>query len=76
MVQGRVIATQSQMLSLIGLNLIVHPNLVITDGRTCFITGGPSSGETRKANIMLASGDRIALGVESLKIIELPELDT
>jgi uncharacterized protein (DUF362 family) len=55
---------------LIDLNLVVHPNLIIMDGRTCFITGGPFSGEVRKPNIILASGDRIALDVESIKIIQ------
>lgn len=52
------------------LNLVVHPGLIIMDGRKCFINGGPASGETREPNFILASGDRIALDVEALKIIE------
>jgi uncharacterized protein (DUF362 family) len=52
------------------LNLVVHPNLVIMDGRKCFISGGPASGELRNPNVILASGDRIAMDVEAIKVIE------
>jgi uncharacterized protein (DUF362 family) len=54
---------------LVDLNLIVHPNLIIMDGRKCFIKGGPFSGEVRDPNLILASGDRIAMDVECIKII-------
>lgn len=52
------------------LNLVVHPNLIIMDGRKCFISGGPASGELQSPGVVLASGDRIAMDVEALKIIE------
>jgi len=52
------------------LNLVVHPNLIIMDGRKCFISGGPASGELRNPNVILASGDRIAMDIEALKVIE------
>jgi uncharacterized protein (DUF362 family) len=55
---------------LVDLNLVVHPSLIIMDGRKCFITGGPFSGEVRNANVILASGDRVAMDVESVKVIE------
>jgi uncharacterized protein (DUF362 family) len=54
---------------LVDLNLVVHPNLIIMDGRKCFITGGPFSGNVRNPNFILASGDRVAMDVESIKII-------
>ena len=54
---------------LVDLNLVVHPNLIIADGRKCFIKGGPFSGEVRNPNVILASGDRIAMDVECIKII-------
>jgi len=54
---------------LVDVNLVVHPDLIIADGRKCFITGGPFSGEVREPNVILASGDRVALDVESIKII-------
>jgi len=52
------------------LNLVVHPNLVIMDGRVCFINGGPACGERRSPNVILASGDRIAIDVEAIKTIQ------
>ena len=55
---------------LVDLNLVVHPNLIIMDGRKCFITGGPFKGEVREPNVVLTSGDRIAIDVEAIKIIE------
>jgi uncharacterized protein (DUF362 family) len=55
---------------LVDLNLIVHPNVIVMDGRKCFITGGPFSGEVRNPNLILASGDRVAMDVESIKVIE------
>lgn len=54
---------------LVDLNLVVQPNLIIMDGRSCFISGGPFSGEVRKPNLVLASGDRIAMDVEAIKVI-------
>jgi len=55
---------------LVDLNLVVHPDLIIMDGRKCFITGGPFNGKVRNPNLILASGDRVAIDVESIKIIE------
>jgi uncharacterized protein (DUF362 family) len=54
---------------LVDLNLVLHPNLIIMDGRKCFITGGPFSGEVREPKLILASGDRVAMDVESIKVI-------
>jgi len=55
---------------MVDLNLVVHPNLIIMDGRKCFITGGPFHGDVREPNVVLASGDRVAIDVEGIKIIE------
>ncbi len=52
------------------LNLMVHPNLILIDGRKRFITGGPFNGEICEPNIILASGDRVARDVEAIKVIE------
>ncbi len=52
------------------LNLAIAPDLIIVDGRRCFISGGPSAGELREPNLILASGDRIAIDVEALKVIQ------
>lgn len=53
------------------LNLAIPaPKLIIMDGRKCFITGGPAKGTVREPNLIMASGDRIALDVEAIKVIE------
>lgn len=51
------------------INKVVHPDLIIMDGRKCFVTEGPFNGELRYPNLILASGDRIALDVRALKIL-------
>jgi uncharacterized protein (DUF362 family) len=55
---------------LVDLNLAIRPDLVLIDGRRCFISGGPMQGEVREPNLILASGDRIAADVEGIKIIQ------
>ena len=55
---------------LVDLNLVLHPTLLIMDGRKCFIAGGPFSGEVREPKLILASGDRVAMDIESIKVIE------
>jgi uncharacterized protein (DUF362 family) len=61
---------------LVDLNLAIAPDLIIIDGRRCFISGGPSTGEVREPNLVLASGDRVAIDVEALKVIQsYPEND-
>jgi len=52
------------------LNLLLHPHVVIMDGRRCFINGGPACGELKEPNLVLASGDRVALDVEAIKTIQ------
>lgn len=52
------------------LNLAIAPDLIVIDGRRCFISGGPARGELREPNLILAAGDRIAIDVEALKVIQ------
>lgn len=52
------------------MNQAVHPDLIIMDGRKCFVTGGPDKGLVKEPNVILASGDRIAMDVEALKILK------
>jgi len=49
---------------------VIWPDLCIMDARKCFVTEGPDYGEIREPNLILASGDRIALDVEGIKIIQ------
>ncbi len=52
------------------LNLLIHPDLIIMDARKCFINHGPSEGEIREPNLILASESRVALDIEGIKIIQ------
>ncbi len=49
---------------------VIWPDLCIMDARKCFVTEGPDYGEVREPNLILASGDRIALDIEGIKIIK------
>lgn len=52
------------------LNKLIHPHLIIMDARKCFIRGGPSAGELREPNLILASTSRVAIDLEGIKIIQ------
>jgi len=52
------------------LNTVIHPALVIMDGRKCFVAGGPSSGKLEEPNLILASTSRVAIDIEGIKIIQ------
>ncbi len=52
------------------MNKAIHPDLIILDGRKCFVTEGPSEGQVEYPNTILASGDRIAIDTEALKILK------
>ncbi len=51
------------------LNLAVHPHLTIADGTTLMIAGGPTSGTPARADLLLVSGDRIALDAVAVALI-------
>ncbi|MFW9786154.1 MAG: DUF362 domain-containing protein [Candidatus Thorarchaeota archaeon] len=46
------------------------PDLIVMDARTCFVTGGPSSGTCSSPGIILAGGDMVSVDVEGVKIIQ------
>jgi len=52
------------------LNKVINPDLIIMDGRKCFINKGPADGEVREPNLILASESRIDIDVEGIKIIQ------
>jgi uncharacterized protein (DUF362 family) len=49
---------------------VVGPDLIITDGRKAFVTGGPRSGDVEEPGVIIASGDRIAMDVEGARVIQ------
>jgi uncharacterized protein (DUF362 family) len=52
------------------LGLVVRPDLIIMDARKVFITRGPAKGELREPNLILASGNQVAIDVEGVKILQ------
>lgn len=52
------------------LNLLINPDLIIMDGRKCFINKGPSHGELVEPNLILASTNRVELDIEGIKTIQ------
>lgn len=55
---------------IVELNKLVNPDLIIMDGRKCFIDGGPVNGTVKKPNEILASTDRVAIDLEEVKLIK------
>ncbi len=51
------------------LNLAVHPQLTIADATKVMIEGGPTSGTSAQADLLLLSGDRVALDVVAVALI-------
>jgi uncharacterized protein (DUF362 family) len=52
------------------LNLGVTPSLNILDGTTCFVYGGPSSGDTASPKVVVASRDRIAADATGVAVLK------
>ncbi len=49
---------------------VFSPDLVVMDGRKCFITRGPSEGEIREPGVILAGTDRVAMDIEGIRTIQ------
>jgi len=54
---------------------VFKPNLIIMDGRKCFVTQGPEHGQIEQPSILMAGTDRIALDIEGLKILHSYKAD-
>lgn len=52
------------------INMAYQPDLIILDGRKAFVTQGPEQGDLVEPNILMAGTDRVAVDVESLKILQ------
>jgi uncharacterized protein (DUF362 family) len=51
------------------VSLCWQPDLIVMDGRKAFITGGPHSGQLAEPDLVLASGDLVAIDVEAIRVI-------
>jgi len=52
------------------LCLLVKPTFIVMDARKVFIRGGPSQGELREPNLILASSNQVAIDVEGVRILQ------
>jgi uncharacterized protein (DUF362 family) len=52
------------------MNIPIKPDLIIMDGRVSFISGGPAIGQAVHPNIIMASGDQIALDVQGVRFLQ------
>jgi uncharacterized protein (DUF362 family) len=46
-----------------------QPDLVIMDGRRAFVTGGPHSGQVVEPDLILVSGDFVAVDVAAIRVL-------
>lgn len=53
------------------INAAFEPALIVLDGVTAFVDGGPAAGTRKNANVMLASTDRIALDAVGVAILRI-----
>lgn len=53
------------------VNTVIHPNLIIMDGRKAFAHGGPDHGELIEPKVILASGDRPGIDATAIDILKL-----
>lgn len=51
------------------LNLAVHPMLTVADGTTTMIEGGPTSGTAARTDLLICSGDRVAVDVVAIALL-------
>jgi uncharacterized protein (DUF362 family) len=50
--------------------ILIKPDLIIMDGRISFVSGGPAIGQAVHPNIILASGDQIAMDVQGVRFLQ------
>jgi len=52
------------------MNLYFAPDLVILDGRKCFVSGGPDQGEVRTPDVLFASTGRTIIDIEAVRVLK------
>jgi uncharacterized protein (DUF362 family) len=52
------------------LNTGYKPQLIVLDGVTAFTDGGPSQGTLKRANVMIAGSDRVAVDAVGLAVLK------
>ncbi len=53
------------------INSVFNPDLIVLDGVTAFVDGGPATGTRIEANIILAGTDRVAIDAVGIAILRI-----
>jgi len=53
------------------INQVYHPSLILMDGMEVYTDGGPMTGEQKRADMVLAGTDRIAMDAVGLAVLKL-----
>jgi uncharacterized protein (DUF362 family) len=48
----------------------IKPDLIIMDGRISFVSGGPAIGLAVHPDVILASGDQVAIDVQGVRLLQ------
>lgn len=51
------------------VNLAVHPTLTVADGTMTMIEGGPTSGTAAQTDLLICSGDRVAVDLVAIALL-------
>lgn len=62
-------SSPDQRLLIAELNAAYRPRLILMDGTTAFVKGGPASGDLVAPNVMLAGTDRVAMDAVGVAIL-------
>ena len=60
---------------IVDLASFFNPDLIVMDARKCFVTRGPESGQVETPNLIVTSGNMVAIDVEGIRIIQSYKAD-
>jgi uncharacterized protein (DUF362 family) len=69
---GELHSSKDQRKMIAEINAVYKPDLIIMDGVTTFVDGGPMEGTRKEANVFIAGTDKVAIdavGVALLRIL-------
>lgn len=68
---GELHSSANQRLMIAEVNQTYRPSLVVLDGVDAFVSGGPAQGNKVRAEVMLASTDRVAIDAVGIAILRM-----
>lgn len=68
---GELHSSANQRLMIAEVNRTYRPSLIVLDGVDAFVNGGPAQGQKVRAEVMLASTDRIAIDAVGIAMLRM-----